>query len=305
MIIRTILGDIAPDTLGLTLGHEHIFARPPAEHADADLQLDDETKSVAELDLFRAAGGSAVVEMTTIDYGRDAGVLARAARASGIHVIAATGFNKAKFAHRFSEKMTTAEIAAWMIAEVRDGIDGGGRAGLIKASSSLDRPTDHETRVFEAAAEAHAATGAPLSTHTEKGTWADGQIDLLTKLGVPASSILIGHLDLKPDIGYLRDVAARGSYLGFDQFSKAKYLPDATRIDLIAKLIADGHGERIVISGDLARRSYLQAWGGGPGYAFFLTGLQDAFAAAGISIPHYRSMLRDNPRRLLAFQPRG
>jgi len=307
VIVRTVLGDIRPDALGITLGHEHVFARPPRDLvADADLHLDDAGKATAELVSFRETGGGTVVDMTTRDYGRDAAALARISAASGVHVVAATGFNKAKFADRLSSAMTTAQISAWMVSEIRDGIDGGAvRAGLIKASSSLDGPTRDERRVIEAAAEAHAATGAPISTHTEKGTWADGQVSLLTGLGVPAHRILIGHLDLKPDLAYLREIAASGVFLGFDQFSKAKYLADSARIELIASLIADGHAGQIVISGDLARRSYLRAWGGTPGYRYFLADLPEQFARSGIDPQRFESLLRDNPARLLAFNPRS
>lgn len=304
MIIRTVLGDIAPAQLGTTLTHEHVFARPPSDVTDPDLRLDDELRSVAELRSFRDFGGKAVVDMTTRDYGNDAVTLARVSQESGVLIVAATGFNKGKFADRLSAGMTTTEIAAWMTREVISGIDGtSARAGIIKASSSLDGPNANERRVFEAAAEAHRQTGAPISTHTEKGTWADGQIALLTSLGVPASSILIGHLDLRPDIAYLRDIAASGVYMGFDQFSKLKYLSDTKRIDLISLLMADGFGEQITISGDLARRSYLAAWGGGPGYQYFLTELPALFAAAGISSEHYSDLLVANPRQFLSFEP--
>jgi predicted metal-dependent phosphotriesterase family hydrolase len=306
VIVRTVLGDIAPETLGLTLGHEHVFARPPDDVTDPDLRLDDEEKSARELVSFRQAGGGAVVDMTTRDYGNDAAALARASQASGVHVIAATGFNKGRFADRLSSGMTTVGIADFMTREVRYGIaDTIYRAGLIKASSSLDGANENERRVFEAAAEAHAATGAPISTHTEKGTWAEGQIALLTDLGVPPDRILIGHLDLKPDLAYLREVAASGVFMGFDQFSKEKYLADAARIELIAELVADGHGGQIIVSGDLARRSYLAAWGGEPGYRYFLADLPGEFAMQGIDRTLYEGILRDNPRRFLAFDPRS
>jgi len=304
VIIRTVLGDIAPEALGLALGHEHVFARPPADVTDPDLHLDDEARSRAELAAFRDAGGGAVVEMTTRDYGNDAAALARISRSAGVHVIAATGFNKARFADRLSSTMTTAEIAAWMRQEVTTGIAGTGfRAGLVKASSGLDGPNPNERRVFEAAAEAHATTGAPISTHTEKGAWALGQVELLTQLGVSANRMLIGHLDLKPDLPYLREVAATGVFLGFDQFSKVKYLPDETRVELVAELTAAGHGDQIIISGDLARRSYLEAWSGGPGYRYFLTGLPALFERAGIKRDRYLTFLRENTKRLLAFTP--
>lgn len=304
MIIRTVLGDIAPEALGFTLGHEHVFARPPEDVTDPDLRLDDEEKSIAELISFHRAGGGAVVDMTTRDYGNDAGALARISKAAGVHIVAATGFNKGRFSDRLSAGMTTDEIASWMTAEVRQGIAGTKvRAGLIKAASSFGGPNDNEWRIFEAAAEAHRRTGAPISTHTEKGTWADGQVALLTGLGVPADRILIGHLDLNPDLAYLRDIAAAGVFMGFDQFSKAKYLADSARIELVARLVADGHGGQIVISGDMARRSYLVSWSGSPGYRYFLTRLPQEFERLGIDRVKYGSLVRDNPRRLLAFEP--
>lgn len=305
MIVRTVRGDIAPEALGVTLSHEHVFARPPADVTDPDLRLDDEAASVAELSAFRAAGGAAVVDMTTLDYGRDAAALARVSGASGVHVVAATGFNKARFADRISHAMTTDAITRWMVGDVTVGIDGTGvRAGLIKASSGLEGPGPDERRVFEAAAEAHAACAAPISTHTEKGRWADGQVALLTGLGVAPDRILVGHLDLNPDLTYLREVAASGVFLGFDQFTKSKYLPDDTRIALVAALAEAGHGPQLMISGDLARRSYWHVHGG-PGYRHFLDGLARRFEAFGIGPAEYRGWLLDNPRRFFAFDPQG
>lgn len=257
-----------------------------------------------ELELFAAAGGRSIIEMTTVDYGRDAAVLATISAASGVHVIAATGYNKGKFADRISSTRTTEAIAAWMVEEVRRGIAGStAKAGLIKASSSLDGPGQHERRVFAAAAAAHRATNAPISTHTEQGTWAIGQVQLLGEHGVPANRILLGHLDLKPDLVYLREVAATGAFLGFDQFAKAKYLPDADRIALVVALVADGHGHQIMLSGDMARRSYHQAYGGGPGFAHIPATIVPALRSAGLSPTDIAALTVGNPRRFLAFDP--
>lgn len=304
MIVRTVLGDIDPADLGLTLGHEHIYAVPPADITDPDLLLDDVTLAQRELELFAAAGGRSVIEMTTIDYGRDAAVMTRISAASGVHLIVATGYNKGKFADRISSTLTTEAIEAWMIDEVQHGIAGStAKAGLIKASSSLDGPGPHERRVFEAAAAAHRATNAPISTHTEKGSWAIGQVQLLGDHGVPADRILLGHLDLKPDLGYLREVAATGAFLGFDQFAKAKYLADADRIALVVALVADGHGHQIMLSGDMARRSYHQAHGGGPGFAHIPSTILPALGSAGLSSTDIEMLAVGNPRRFLAFDP--
>ena len=190
MMIRTVLGDIAPEGLGTILGHEHIITGPPAEITDIDLRLHSEGKACEELASFKAAGGSAVVEMTTVDYGRDITSLARVSKQSGVHIVAATGYNKGKFADRITSKLSTEQIARWMTEEILVGASGTThRCGVIKAASSLDHAGPHELRVFEAAALAHLATGAPISTHTEAGTWALEQMQLLGDLGVPATRV--------------------------------------------------------------------------------------------------------------------
>ena len=304
MIVRTVRGDVEPGSLSLVLGHEHIFAAPPPDVLDPDLRLEDAAMAEQELRLFAAAGGGAIVEMTTVDYGRNVRVLDQCSAATGVHVIAATGYNKGKFADRISSQLSTDDIARWMIAEVRDAIeDTPVRPGLIKASSSLNGPGEHERRVFEAAAAAHAQTRAPISTHTEKGTWAIGQVDLLGSRGVRPERILLGHLDLNPDLAYLREVAATGAYMGFDQFSKAKYLSDAVRIELIVKLVAAGHGHQLILSGDMARRSYHQAYGGGPGFAHIPTTIRQALGAAGLNSTQIQDLLAGNAQRFLAFDP--
>ena len=300
-LIRTLLGDIPPQELGLTLSHDHIFARPPADVADPDLRLDDPDASRRELENFAAVGGGAVIEMTTVDYGRDGPAMAGASRASGVHLIAATGFNKAKFAERHSAVMTTEAIAEWMTREVQEGLqEGGGRAGVIKASSSLNGPTPHERRVFEAAVEAQRRSGAPVSTHTEKGSWALEQVQLLTAGGVPPGRIMIGHLDLNPQLDALLAVAETGVYLSLDQFSKEKYLPDAERIELVAALVRRGHGRQLMLGGDLARRSYWTAYGGGPGYRHIPTTIR-ARLEQQLSAEEVRALLYDNPARFLSW----
>jgi predicted metal-dependent phosphotriesterase family hydrolase len=293
-VVRTVLGDIPPSSLGMTLAHEHLVTHPPAFLGDPNLTLA-ENDAAGELLAFQAAGGGAVVEMTTIDYGRDGEALSRLSRRTGVHIVAATGFNKALFAAPIASRFSTESIAAWMIREVEEGLIPPGstdldappasprlRAGLIKASSSRDGPTPDERRVFEAAAEAHRVTRAPISTHTEQGTWALEQARLLMELGIRPDRILLGHLDLKPDVGYILDVLATGVFIGIDQIAKSKYLPDEARLDLAMALIERGYLRRIFLSGDIARRS---GWavGGGDGLSYIPGPIRSRLAERGLS----------------------
>lgn len=314
MIVRTVLGDVPPEALGFTLGHEHLFGAPPAEYAEDDLCLDDEAAAVAELMAFKAAGGGAVIEMTTVDYARDAAALKRVAQAAGVHIIAATGFNKAKFADRYSSALSEAAISAWMVAEVTQGIceppafvrPGGTetsvRAGVIKAASSFSGPTPHEAKVLRAAAQAHLQTGAPVSTHTEKATWALEQASYLIECGVSPDKLLIGHLDFRPELPFLKEVASLGVRLGLDQFSKDKYLPDALRLKLVVGLFEAGYGAQLMLSGDLARRSYWSV-SGGAGFAH-LPKLAISLSALGLTPDDCQQLFYRTPQRFLAFIPR-
>ncbi len=335
MIVRTVLGDVAPEALGLTLGHEHLIARPPADVED-DLRLDDEDAAAAELGAFAEAGGNAVVEMTTVDYGRDVAALRRLSRRTGVHVIAATGFNKGRFSDPIVARHDDEAISAWMIGEVREGALPYGpperfslaaskdtaespervprdlaprapavKAGLIKAGTGAEGAGAQERRVLAAAIAAHHATGAPIGTHTERAVWALEQARTFVDGGVTPQQVLIGHCDFRPELAYLLEIAATGVNIGLDQFSKRKYLSDEARVGLIVELAAAGHLERLILSGDLARRSYWPSYGhrGAAGFAHIPTVVADMLRAAGLSEHDLALLLRENPRRWLSFEP--
>lgn len=123
--IQTVLGPIPPSALGRTLTHEHIkmdykcCLRPPWRESDADkmanseftmanlgwiqqnpyshklnLALGDEPFDdiMAELNYFKQEGGQSIVEVTTVGIVRDVEYLAKAASATGLNIIAGTGY---------------------------------------------------------------------------------------------------------------------------------------------------------------------------------------------------------------------
>ncbi len=302
-IIRTVLGDINPADLGPCLPHEHLIGWPPGPAPDPDLMLDSEEAAIAELRRFRDAGGRAIADLTTPDYNRRADALGRIAAASGVHVIGVTGYNKETFSAPFLREASVEELAARFTADVVTGMDGTPhRAGMIKAASTLNAISPLAEKLFRAAARAHHATGAPVTTHTEAGTMALEQVALLTGEGVPPERIIIGHIDRRLEWEAVLRLAQTGVFFGFDQVSKEKYYPDSVRMDFILRLVAEGHGGQILLSGDLARRSYWGSYGAGaPGFttipARFVPALRErGFAAAD-------TLMVDNPARALAFTP--
>ncbi len=305
MKIRTILGDISPSELGVTTCHEHLIWSVPVPYADEDpdLGFDSIPAAVAELRYFKTAGGSALVEMTTAEIGRCPVEMRQIAEASGLHVIAATGHHKEKFSAVALAGKSVDEIADGIITDITSGMNGTDiKAGVIKAASSQNTATESERQVIQAVGLAHKATGAPVSTHTEAGTFAIEQAKLLNEAGVPFERLLIGHLDRGlPRETYLA-LARLGAFLGFDQIGKNKYWPDAERVLLIKDLIAAGHVNQILLSGDTARKS---AWHvhnpRTDGLAHLLLNFVPAMREAGVNENHIQSMLVGNPARFLAF----
>lgn len=311
--VRTILGDIDAATLGVTYFHEHTISQPPRHYAgwEQDLVLDDVAAAGRELAAFASAGGTCLVDGTTIDYGRNAAALAEVARRSGCHVVATAGYNKAAYFTPEIERATLDELEETIARDASVGMDGTAlRAGILKLGTSYRHMTPAEERAARAACRVQRATGLPLYTHTEAGTFALEQLDLIAEEGVDKARVCVGHLDRNPDLGYLGQIARQGVFIGIDQVGKHKYLSDAERIDLIIALIVAGYRDRILISGDMARRSYLTAYGGGPGLQYivgtFVPRLASELVTRGFAASEaervQEALLIENPRAFLGIQ---
>ncbi|GAB5518525.1 MAG: phosphotriesterase [Rhodothermales bacterium] len=301
MFIRIVLGDIAPGDLGRCLPHEHLIGTPPPHLATPDLQLTDQDAALREVETLQAVGGQALVEMTTPDYGRDAAGLRQLAESTGLHIVAATGYNKETFSAPFLDGVSVAELVERYVDEIEVGMDGtASRAGLIKAST-METMTPHGWTMLQAAAEAHHRTHAPISTHTENGRLGIEQAQALIDAGVAPAHIIIGHTDHQLDWAYHAELAAMGVFIGIDQIGKTKYAPDAERIAFILRHIAAGHGDQLLLSGDLARRSYWNAYGGTPGFGYLFTEFASALRTAGLTDADLDRLFIDNPARAFTF----
>lgn len=304
-IVRTVRGEVAPSALGRTYVHEHMLCdAPPHMGGEGDLRLDNEEASIAELRLFRLAGGGTIVDLTCPEYGRDVAGLRRISEASGVHIVAATGHIMQGYWDGVVDiaSRTDTELVQEMVDDLTQGLDGAGiRAGVIKIGTSKDRVTDDERRMFRAAAEAQRQTGAPISTHTSAGTIPVAQVEMLQEYGADFDHVIIGHLDRRLHCEDHLAVARSGAYLGFDCISKEHYQPDALRVEFIGRLIGEGYGDRICLSGDLARKSYLTSYGGGPGLTYVLWRFVPWLRSSGVTDEALADLLEHNPARLYTW----
>lgn len=304
-IVRTVTGDIKPDELGTTYCHEHLLWQLPSfVKPDLDLGLESMDAAIDELTSFKSAGGNAIIEMTTTELHRSPDRMRRISIQSGVKVICATGFHTSKYSEPFVENATVDDIVELMVQDVNVGIGGTNvRSGVIKASTSLNKASEGELKIMQAAATAHRMTGAPVSTHTEAGTFALWQIEILLGAGVPPNKILIGHLDRKMEWDYHLDIAKSGVFMGFDQIGKEKYAPDEARIEFILKLIEAGYSKQIMLAGDQARKSNWPSYGTeyGPGLTHILRNFVPYMLRRGIDRKAVYEMLVGNPKRFLTF----
>ncbi|HZY44344.1 MAG TPA: phosphotriesterase-related protein [Anaerolineae bacterium] len=302
--IRTVRGDIDPSDFGVCYPHEHVLCTPPANVTDRDLTMDSEATAIKELTWFHEAGGRSLVEMTPADYGRNAAGLKRVSEQSGVHIVCMTGHHKEAFSAAWVQDRSIEELADRFVRDATKGVDGTSiKAGAIKVASSLNKITPNEEKVFRAAARAHQMTGAPISTHTEAGTMALEQIDLLRSEGVDPSRVIIGHLDRNLDWEYHLQIARTGVYIGYDQISKEKYEPDSKRIEFILRLVKEGFGQQILLGGDLARKSYWPSYGtgGGPGLTYILWRFVPWLRSEGLSEHAINDILIRNPARAFSM----
>ena len=237
-----------------------------------------------------------MVEVTPVDYGRDLDGLVALSRRSGVHIVAATGLHKDQFSAPYTARLDEDQLADVFMRDLQAGVNGV-RPGVIKLGSSLDQITPGERKAFTAAALAQRATGAPITTHTEAGRLALEQLELLLGAGADPERIVIGHLDRLLDTGYHEAVLRTGAYVGYDQIGKPKYATDERRAEALAILVAHGHGAKLLISGDLGRKSYWSAYGGKPGLDYVPKTFLSMLCAAGISAGQAEALVVANPAR--------
>jgi phosphotriesterase-related protein len=271
--VRTVLGDLPADELGVTDSHDHLFfrsARLPGQ------ELNDVGAAVQEAKDFAAAGGRSIVQWTPYGLGRGAKWLPELAVAAGVHVVAATGFHRAEHYSPEVVEAVRPGLAELFVRELTEGIgDTGVKAGMIKVAGGFHVLDEHARLVLGAAAEAHHATGAPIGIHHELGSGADAVLDLLVDgRGVPPTSVILGHLNRFPDHGLHLELAARGAFLAFDGPSRANNATDPHLFECLAALDEAGYAGQLLLGGDTTTAKARAATGEGPGMPYLLTGLR-------------------------------
>jgi phosphotriesterase-related protein len=305
--VHTVLGEIDPSELGATYAHEHLLTMP-GEHllnGSDDTILDSLDKSAAEMELFKQAGGRAIVELSCLEYGRDGGGLAELSRRTGVHVIAATGHIMEGYWRGVLDlsDRTISSLVDEMVNDLTEGFPEAPdvRAGVLKVGTSKDAVHPDEEKMLRAAAIVQRDLGVPITTHTTAGHIPLEQVRIFEEAGADLEHVCIGHQDRRLVWDDHLAVVKSGCRIGYDCISKEHYEPEAKRIEFTKRMVDEGYGDHVVLSGDIARKSYLTSYGGGPGFTYILWRFVPWLWQEGVSREATDKMLIDNPARLFAW----
>jgi 5-phospho-D-xylono-1,4-lactonase len=312
--VETTLGLVRVESLGRVNAHEHLIIDGGLTVVkEPDFRLDSVEKAVEEVGRWKAAGGGAIVDTMPFGCGRNAAKLIAVSEATGVPIIVPTGFQKASYylpdhwQHRYDE----AAIADLLVAELDNGVDLNGydgpmvrrspvKAGFVKVAGDYQYVSATTRKLIRATGLAHRATGAPVLVHTEHGTAAGELLDLLEAAGVPPAKVMLCHVDRNADPRMHLALAQRGAYLEYDTPGRIKYQPETVVVDLLRRLFDAGYGDRLLLGGDMARRSYWKAYGGGPGLDYLLTTFDARLRAEGFGERELEAIWVQNPARWLA-----
>jgi phosphotriesterase-related protein len=305
--VETALGPVATTELGPTLMHEHIVTRSPGVHENWPHLFDrPEILKISERKMgdLHQRGIRTIVDLTTVDLGRDIDLIVDVARRSRVHVIVATGVWW--MPQRYFSAHGIDDVAALFVRDITQGIGTSGvKAAIIKCATDTAGVTQVIENILRASARAQKATGVPISTHTwAAGRTGEAQQAIFAQEGVDLRRVIIGHSGDSDDLGYLRGLMERGSTIGMDRFGLENFLPTAKRVEVLAKLCAEGYAPKMVLSHDAncwtdmlsedAKRRTRPLWH----YTHISDDILPALRKAGVTDDQIEQMLVENPRAI-------
>ncbi len=322
--VQTVLGPVDPSALGFTLPHEHTAIslwEIPARWDYWQLTRDEEIVP-AELARFRAAGGTALADLTLPGVGRDPAWLVRMAAASSLHVVMGCGWYRHAYypTEALIDRRSVDDLADELVGEVELGVevsertahDGVARRvhpGII-GEIGTDKPwlTPTEERVHRACARAARRTGLAISTHSVLSPIGLAQLKVFEEEGVDPGRVVIGHSDSYPVLDHYLEIVRRGASIEFDflgmSFTPQERAGEPRIIRLLLELLSRGHADRVLLSQDVCHDSQLVHYGGN-GYAYLQETFLPRLREVGVSQAEIDRITVDNPRRLLAIGSRS
>ncbi|AOH54390.1 aryldialkylphosphatase [Peribacillus muralis] len=317
-IVRTVLGPVPAQELGVVLIHESLLSVTPGAEYAPEIDMDkSKIFDILQRKLidFRRNGGRTIVDHSGMFHGRDVKLYETLSKTTGVHIVASTGLGpEGMLSGYFTTPQThpptpwpAEQFAGLFIKEVIEGIvvprvERSGPAGIVTSIATQSGIVEIEENLFRGCAQTALATGVPVSL--QYGANALNDLEVALSEGIETHRVIIGGLDRLDAVKRKEAfaIAERGAYVALDHVGWSTpegYINDMERARLIAELFEKGLGERVLIS--------TNAVGCAKGhetkdidYNYLLTKFVPFLHEAGMLNEEIRILLEDNPQRVLA-----
>ncbi len=276
-VVRTVLGDVPADQLGVCDAHDHLFfaSRKLPGH-----ELVDPVAAEVELRAWAALGGRSVVQWSPYGTGR---------RPADLFV---TELTEGLRDDTDPDRPAGTDPGRPAVGEPV-------RAGVIKVATDFHGLSGHARDTMVAAAEAHHATGAAICVHHEMGSGAGDTLELLCgRLGVAPERVVLGHLNRFPDPVLHKELAGSGAFLAFDGPSRAHHATDWRLVRALVELAEAGHARQLLLGGDTTTAA-ARSTADGPGMPYLLRVLRPRLERE-LGEAVVAGLFVDNPARAFA-----
>ena len=306
--ISTVLGEISPDELGITLTHEHIVCASPAMVAAFGNKWMDRERVIEKAvtlltEAKRECGISSIVDATPVDLCRDISILKEVSEKSGVNILCSTGIYHGDVP--FLQGKKPERLSKTFIDECKNGIaDTGVKPAVLKCATDKQGVTEINEITLLTMAAVQSETGLPLIAHNNfYENTAEAQIETLKRGGADMTRTVIAHASDCKDVPYLEGILSCGCYLGFDRIYPEAYQWQAA---VIWELIKRGYADRILLSHDYC--SFID-FGDYDGVFQYKRAKHDYSTVSKILLPELsrlgatdstlREIMLDNPKKLL------
>lgn len=304
--VMTVLGPIPADQLGYVLPHEHPYCqlRQAENRYDFPDQFDDDRVVTAEVAAFGELGGTTLVDLTVPDIGRSPERLRKLSQNTGVQIVMGCGWYRGNYyrAEDVIDKRTAGSLAAQLVAEITDGVDGTGIKPGVIGEIGVEKTwvAPAEERVLRAAARAHKETGLALGAIHAIGPVAPDILTIFEEEDVDMSRVAVGHCDSYPHMEFLEGLIARGALIMFDncgQYGALKTFEEHI-MNTVKELVDKGLEDYLLLSHDTCKFPQFKIHGG-PGFVYLSETFLPALRDRGITEETINKITRDNPRRWL------
>ena len=303
----TVTGAVSPDSLGMTLTHEHLgstFGLDPAEPPEYD-RAAFEAAALPMLLEARSMGVDAIVEATAAYFGRAPALLRRLSEASGVQLLTNTGLYGAasdRYVPAYARTDTVEELAGRWIREWRDGIGTTGiRPGFMKIGVDEGPLSEIDAKLVRAGALAHRETGLMIMVHTGGNVdAARAQLGLLAEAGVSPEAWIWTHAHGVESVDPLLEAADQGAWIALDGLRTDRVDDFVERIlvfrdaGLLGRVLLSHDGNAYPRNGQGTPRPFVS----------LMTDLLPELEAAGLSAAERDRLVRINPANAFTVRRR-